>query len=165
MNKFVERLLNVSRFNLKVYDEILADKSAFSTALGVVFLLGFAASIGEGAVDFVPLVRVTAVTIIALILSIYVTYVLGTKVFPEKEETPDWEKFLSAVSYACAPGMFYVLGLFPFLRQIVFLVVSVWLFVSVVAAVRHVMNYTSLGRALIVSLGGGLLYFMITVIL
>ena len=73
---------------------------------------------------------------------------IGTKILPEHETHADWGQLARSLGFAQSPGVLRVFGVVPGVGGIIFLVVSVWMLVSMVIAVRQALDYTSTLRAI-----------------
>jgi hypothetical protein len=85
-------------------------------------------------------------------------YFIGTKILPEHETHADWGQLARSLGFAQSPGVLRVFGVVPGVGGIIFLVVSVWMLVSMVIAVRQALDYTSTLRAIGVVLIGFIPY-------
>ena len=78
------------------------------------------------------------------------TWWLGTGVMAEPETRSNVGELLRTIGFANAPGVLRVLGLGPALRLPVTPVVSVWLLLTTVVAVRQALDYRSSWRSVCV---------------
>ena len=86
----------------------------------------------------------------------YLTYFIGTKLFPEPQTSADHGELLRTLGFASAPGVIRILGIIPALSVIVFPVAGIWMLVATVIAVRQALDYKSTPRAVLVCLVGWL---------
>ena len=70
-------------------------------------------------------------------------YIIGVKIFPEKNTKTSFKKILSAVGFAHSPGL---LRFFAFSSEIVIPLIFItqfWIFASLIVAVREILTYKS----------------------
>ena len=91
----------------------------------------------------------------------WIVYFIGTKILPEHETHADWGQLARTLGFAQSPGVFRVCGVVPVVGGIILLVVSVWMLVAMVIAVRQALDYTSTLRAISVVLLGFIPYVML----
>ena len=81
-----------------------------------------------------------------LIWAIFI-YVIGVKLFSDKETKVNFKKILIAVGYAHAPGLLRFFAVTPeFVIPIIFLT-QFWIFASLIIATKHILNLKSSFKA------------------
>ncbi|MBI2361050.1 MAG: YIP1 family protein [Deltaproteobacteria bacterium] len=155
MAGFTDRLLRAAKLDVTVYEEVEADKEAISQAMGVVVLSSVAAGIGTGlAAGFVSIIAGVIVSLLAWYVWAYLTYIIGTKVLPEPRTHADIGQLLRSTGFSSSPGLIRIVGVFPGLTDLAFLVAGIWMLIAMVVAVRQALDYTSTLRAVGVCLIG-----------
>ena len=77
-----------------------------------------------------------------LVWSIFI-YVIGVKIFPDKETKVPFKRILIAVGYAHAPGLVRFFAVTPeFVIPIIFLT-QFWIFASLIVATKQILNLKS----------------------
>ena len=76
------------------------------------------------------------------IWSIFI-YVIGVKIFPDKETKTEFKKILIAVGYAHTPGLIRFFGVTPELSLPVILLTQLWIFASLIVSTKQVLNIKS----------------------
>ncbi|MGE3840522.1 MAG: YIP1 family protein [Vicinamibacterales bacterium] len=156
-----ERIIGSLRLEAKTFEEVEADQSATTQAFIVVVLAAVASGIGSIRAGF----GVVGISLVAAIVGWVVwsllTFVIGTKVLPEKDTHADLGQMLRVLGFAQAPGLFSVLGIIPILGWLVRFAVFVWMLAAVVVAVRQALDYTSTGRAVLVCVIGWVVYMVL----
>ena len=77
-----------------------------------------------------------------LVWSIFI-FVIGVKIFPDKETKVPFKKILIAVGYAHAPGLVRFFAVTPeFVIPIIFLT-QFWIFASLIVATKQILNLKS----------------------
>ena len=148
MNRFTDRIVRASNLDVNLYEEVEADKSALTQAMGVVILSSLAAGLGSitsGGPTGVVMGTISA--LIGWLIWSYLTYIMGTKLLPTPETKADYRELLRTIGFSSSPGLIRILGIIPGLRGIVFLVAGIWMLVAMIIAVRQALDYQSTFRA------------------
>jgi len=145
---FVNRIIRACKLDVSLYEEVEADKSATLQAALVVILSSIAAGIGAislGASNFLmaPLLSLASWYIWA-----YLIYLIGAKIFPEKNTEADHGQLLRTIGFSSAPGLIRVFGFTPELMSITFIGSGIWMTIAMVIAVRQALDYESTWRAI-----------------
>ncbi len=157
MTLFVDRMIRAAKLDVNLYEEVEADKNAMSQAVGVVALSSLAGGIGFMATaGLTGLVIGTAGSLIGWYVWAFLTYVIGTKLLPGPQTHADHGELLRTIGFSSAPGILRIFAIIPGLGTIVNLLVSAWMLVAMVIAVRQALDYHSTYRALGVCLIGWL---------
>ncbi|HUU50621.1 MAG TPA: YIP1 family protein [Nitrospinota bacterium] len=155
MASFSERIIRAAKLDVKVYEEIEADKEAFAQAIMVVVLSSIAAGIGSLSKEGLGgLFIVTIGALLGWFFWAYLTYLIGTKILPEAQTQADYGQLLRTIGFSSSPGLIRILGIIPFLKEIIFMVATLWMLVAMIIAVRQALDYTSTLRAVIVCVIG-----------
>ena len=160
-HSMVDRMIRASRLDVQIFEEVEADTSATRQALSVVFLVALATGIASiGSLGLLGLLVVVVVAVVGWAIWAWIIYFIGTKILPEHETHADWGQLARSLGFAQSPGVLRVFGVVPGVGGIIFLVVSVWMLVSMVIAVRQALDYTSTLRAIGVVLLGFIPYVL-----
>ena len=166
MSSFQDRIIRAAKLDVNLYEEVEADKGAMSQAMGIVVLSSIAAGIGAiGKGGLGGILMGTVLALIGWYVWAYLTYFIGTKIFPEPQTKADHGELLRTIGFSSSPGLIRVLGIIPGLGGIVFLVASIWMLVAMVIAVRQALDYRSTLRAVGVCLIGWVIQTLILVLL
>jgi hypothetical protein len=92
------------------------------------------------------------------------TYIIGTRLLPEPQTRADIGEMMRTLGFAQSPGLLRIFGSIPGVGALVLAIVSIWMLVAMVIAVRQALDYTSTGRAVGVCLVGWVVAVVITVI-
>ena len=148
MSSFNERLIGAAKLDIKIYEEVEADKGAMNQAIGVVILSSLAAGLGViGKAGFVGLLIGAFMALIGWFVWAYLTYVIGTKILPEPQTKADLGELLRTIGFSSSPGLIRVLGIIPGLSFLVYSVAAIWMLVAMVVAVRQALDYHSTWQA------------------
>ncbi len=167
MASFTDRMIGAARLEVRTYEEVEADTSATSQAMGVVLLSSLAGGIGSVGLGAGGLGGVVAGGVGALIGWVawaFLTYIIGTRLLPEPQTRADMGEMMRTLGFAQSPGLLRVFGSIPGVGPFVLAIVSIWMLVAMVIAVRQALDYTSIGRAVGVCLVGWVVAVVITVI-
>ena len=148
-----ERMVGAMKADVKTFQEIEADPAAIGQAVTVIVIAGVASLIGNiFRIGVFGGVMSLVVTLITYALWSLLVVLIGTKVMPEPATKADFNEAFRVVGFTAAPGVFNVLAIIPFLGPLISFVISLWMIVIGVIAVREVLDYSNTGRAIIVCL-------------
>jgi hypothetical protein len=159
---FRQRAIGAAKLDVRVFEEIEADRHATKQALGVVVLSSLAAWIGLrfGPVE-TPVMPGIIIAVIAWLLWAALTCVIGVYVMPEPQTSANVGELLRTIGFAAAPGILRVFGPIPVVGGLVYLGATIWMIVAIVVAIRQALDYKSTVRAIAVSLIAGFLLLAI----
>src|SRR3954453_8078404 len=162
MARLGERVGGAMKADVKTFQEIEADPAAIGQAVTVIVIAGVASLIGD--------IFRTGVFggMMALILSL-ISYALwsllvvliGTKIMPEPTTKADFNEAFRVIGFTASPGVFNVLAIIPFLGPLISFVIGIWMLVIGVIAVREVLDYSNVGRAIVVCLIAFVIYMCV----
>lgn len=156
-----ERMVGAMKADVITFEEIERDPSAIGQAVTVIVLAGVASLIGNiFRVGIAGGVFSLLLTLIGYAIWAGLVVLIGTKLMPEPTTKADFQEAFRVVGFAASPGVFHVLAIIPFLGPLISFVISLWILVVMVVAVRTVLDYTSTGRAIVVCLIGFLVYMV-----
>ena len=163
MNPFVDRMISAAKLDVRLYEEVEADKSALFQSMMVVVLSSVAAGIGVvGKGGIAGLLAGAISALIFWLIWSYLTFIIGTRILPTQETRADYGELLRTIGFSSSPGLIRILGIIPGLTWIVSTVASIWMFIAMVIAVRQALDYTSTLRAVGVCVIGGVIYVVVS---
>ena len=145
---FVNRIVRACKLDVKLYEEVEADKTATLQAALVVVLSSLAAGVGALSVGASNFLMAPVLSLILWYIWAYVIYFIGTKIFPEPTTKADHGELLRTIGFSSAPGLIRVFGFTPELMSITFIGAGIWMLVAMVIAVRQALDYQSTWRAI-----------------
>ena len=77
-----------------------------------------------------------------LVWAIFI-YVIGVKIFPDKESKISFRKVLIAVGYAHAPGLIRFFAVTPDLVLLIVFLTQFWIFASLIISTKQILNLKS----------------------
>jgi len=162
MANFLDRMIRAAKLDVSLYEEVEADEGALGQATLVVILSSLATGIGSirtGAE--IGLLTGTLGALIGWYIWAFLTYFIGTKLFPEPETGATYGELLRTIGFSSSPGLIRILGILPFLGGLIFLVAGIWMLVAMVIAVRQALDYHSTLRAVGVCIVGWIVQMVI----
>ena len=148
MSSFNDRLIGAAKLDVKIYEEVEADRGALNQAMGVVILSSAAAGVGIiGTAGVKGILMGTIVALIAWFVWAYLTYFIGTKILPEPQTKADLGELLRTIGFSSSPGISRILGIIPGLGGIIFAVAGIWMLIAMIVAIRQALDYQSTWRA------------------
>ncbi len=166
MTGFKDRIIRAAKLDVRLYEEVEADKGALGQAMGVVVLSSIAAGLGsieQGGIGGILVGTISA--LIGWFIWAYLTYFIGTRLLPEPQTRADYGELLRTIGFSSSPGLIRVLGIIPGLAGIVFFVASIWMLAAMVIAVRQALDYRSTLRAVGVCVIGWIIQALIFILL
>lgn len=162
MSNFVGRIIRAAKLDVRLYEEVEADRGALGQALGVVVLSSVAAGLGSMARGGLGGIFIGAIlALIGWYIWAYLTYLIGTKLLPEPQTSANFGELLRTIGFSSSPGLIRLLGIIPGLRGLVFFGASIWMLVAMIIAVRQALDYKSTWRAVGVCLIGWIIQGLI----
>ena len=70
-------------------------------------------------------------------------YVIGVKLFPEKQTKIPFKKVLTAVGFAHSPGLLRFFAITPDLMVPIIFLTQFWIFAALIISTKHVLNLKS----------------------
>ena len=167
MASFTERMMGAAKLDVQVYEEVEADTSATSQAMGVVLLSSLAGGIGSvglGAGGLSGFVGGGIAALIGWVVWAFLTYIIGTRLLPEPQTRADVGELMRTLGFAQSPGLVRIVGILPGVGAFAVIIVSIWMLATMVIAVRQALDYTSTLRAVGVCLVGWVLQIVISLV-
>ena len=135
-----------------LYEEVERDKSATFQAGLVVVLSSMAAGVGALQLGASNFLIAPVLSLISWYVWAYIIYFVGVKLFPDKNTKSDHGELLRTIGFSSAPGLIRIFGITPDLMTVTFIGSAFWMLACMVVGVRAALDYTSLWRALGLSL-------------
>ncbi len=166
MPSMVDRMVRAAKLDAQLYEEVEADKGALGQAMTVVVLASVAAGIGSGRLGGLSGILIgTLGALIGWFIWAALTYFIGTKFLPEPTTRADVGELLRTTGFSSSPGLIRVLGLIPWITEIVYLVSGIWMLIAMIIAVRQALDYRSTFRAIGICVIGWIVQVVILLLL
>jgi hypothetical protein len=166
MASFGERVVGAMRLDANTFEEVERDPTAMGQAAGVIALS--AVSVGLGNMYYGGISGIVWQVIIALIGYVVwsvLVWIIGTKVMPDPETKADFAETFRVLGFAAAPGIFGIVTIIPLLGWLLLFVIWLWQIAAMVIAVKAVLDYTNIGKAVIVVVIGFIVNMIVTAML
>jgi hypothetical protein len=158
MKDMIKSMIGAARLDAPTYERVEADPKTTAAAVFVVVIASVAASIGIGVTDPSGVLGVTLGAMATWMVWVALTYVIGTRVFPERQTHATIGEVLRTTGFSASPGILRIFGLLPAVGGAVFLGVTIWMLFAFVVAIRQALDYAGSPRAFLVCLLGWLIH-------
>ncbi len=158
-------LTNIIIRSLKLDKTLYKESRSFNElsiyfALIIMILDGIAGAVAASSVIKTNIFLSGITAILTWYIWALLIYVIGAKIFPEKDTKVNFKKILIVVGYAHAPGLLRFIAFIPDLTLPLIFITQFWIFASLIIATREVLNF----KSNIKSLGVVILAFLIIAI-
>lgn len=164
MASFQDRVIGAMRLNAATFEEVEHDQNATGQAVAVVTAVGLASGLASISGGITVVLVSPVLQLIGWAIGAAVLLVVGTKLFPGKNTEADMGQMLRTLGFAQAAGLFGIFGIIPFLGFLIQFVVSIWILVAMVIAVRQALDYDDTVKAIVVCLVAWLIMLAFTVV-
>lgn len=158
MVKLFSRMIGAARLDAATYEEVEADPGSITGSVLVVLAASVAAAVGSHVVDVAGLVGMSLVSLATWAIWVGLTYFIGTQLLPGPETHSSIPEVLRTTGFSASPGLLRIFGLIPGVGLAIFLVVTLWMLLTFVIAIRQALDYTTSSRAFAVCFLGWLIY-------
>jgi hypothetical protein len=148
----VDRMKGAARLDINTYEDVEHDGTATGQAAGVVLLVALAQGIGAVGFGGRGLVGGILAALVGWLIWAAVTYLIGDKLLGG---TATWGELLRTIGFAQTPGLLMVFAFVPLVGGLVALVVSIWVLIAGVIAVRQALDFST-GKAILTAILGWL---------
>jgi Yip1 domain len=163
---FGDRVVGAMRLDPNTFEDVERDPTAIGQSVGVIVLAAVAAGISNifsGGIT--GIVGTAVMSIVGYLVWSLIVWVVGTKVLPEPTTKADFAETFRVLGFAAAPGLFSVLAIIWFLGYFIAFAIALWKLAAMVVAVKAVLDYSTLGKAVVVVLIGFVAYLCVTLLL
>jgi hypothetical protein len=153
-DSYLSRMIRAARLDVTLYEEVKNDPGAIAQAMGIVILAGLSAGVvvatllGKGQADVAWVLLGTLWALIEWFIWTLLLFYIGTRILPEPDTRASYGQLLRPIGFASVIGVARLLVLVPGMAIIVLPVVTVWMLIATVLAVRVALGYSSSMRAL-----------------
>lgn len=149
---WTRRMMGAATLDVATYEEVEADVTATGQAASVVALVAVAQAIGGAGAGTTGVIGGVIAAIIGWLVWSAVTYLIGDKLLGG---TASWGELLRTIGFAQSPGVLYVLAIIPLIGGPIRVLVSFWILVAGIIAIRQALDFGT-GRAVLTALFGWL---------
>jgi hypothetical protein len=158
----IERAIGAATLDGSAYEAIEHDRRATWQAVLVVLVSSLAAGVGAGGNRPRTLIAVTAIALVTWLAWALLIQQIGGRLMRIPGTAVDLGQLVRTIGFAAAPGVLQALAVVaPEFAALVFAVSWIWMFVAMVLAVQHALDYPGIARAAAVC-GVALLLILVT---
>jgi hypothetical protein len=166
MASFGERVVGAMKLDVNTFEEIERDQTAMGQAVGVIALAAVSAGIGNvwyGGLS--GIVSGVVVQLIGYVVWAAIVWIVGTKVMPDPETKADFPETFRVVGFAASPGVLGIVTIIPILGWLLMVGIWLWCIAAMVIAVKAVLDYSNIGKAVIVVVIGFIVNLCVSALL
>ena len=154
----VGRMIGAATLDVATFEDVEHDTTATAQAGLVVVLAAIAQGIAS---PYSGVIFGIIGSLIGWAAMAGLTYFIGTRLF---EGTATWGELLRTLGFATAPGVLHIIGIIPLFGWLVSLVVTIWVLVAVVIAIRQALDVTT-GKAIVTAILGMIAWMLIVAVI
>jgi hypothetical protein len=158
MKTLFNRMIGAARLDPATYEQVEADRSSTAAAVLVVVISSAAAAIGNGTRDLLSVINAVIVLLGAWVIWVGLTYFIGSRLLPGPATQANIGEVLRTTGFSASPGVLRILGIIPAIGFPIFIIVTFWMLLTFVVAIRQALDYASSWRALSVCALGWIIH-------
>ena len=140
--------LNIIFKSIKLDKSLYTDSKNFGEAsiyfAGLIMILdGVAGAVAANTVIKTAVGMSGLTAILTWFICAILIYVLGVKIFPDKQTKVSFKKVLTAVGFAHAPGLLRFFAVTPELMIPIIFITQFWIFAALIISIRQILNFKS----------------------
>ena len=140
--------LNIIFKSIKLDKSLYTDSKNFGEAsiyfAGLIMILdGIAGAVAANTVIKTAIAMSGLTAILTWLVWAIFIYVIGVKLFPDKQTKVPFKKVLTAVGYAHAPGLLRFFAVTPELMIPIIFLTQFWIFAALIISTRQILNLKS----------------------
>ena len=140
--------LNIIFKSIKLDKSLYTDSRNFGEAsiyfAGLIMILdGVAGAVAANTVIKTAIGMSGLTAILTWFIWSILIYVLGVKIFPEKQTKASFKKVLTAIGFAHAPGLLRFFAITPNMVMPIIFLTQLWIFASLIISTREVLQLKS----------------------
>lgn len=157
----IDRMIGAAKLDVPTYEEVEHNESLTTQAAMVVAIAAVARAIGgvDGGSAQILSGLMTALSM--WIVWAGITYVIGDKLLGG---TATWGELLRTLGFAQAPGVLAIVGVIGPISGVTEIVVSIWLLVAGIVAIRQALDFGT-GKAILTAVLGWLAAMVVAVLI
>jgi Yip1-like protein len=163
---FGDRVVGAMKLDPNAFEDVERDTTAIGQSVGVIVLAAVAEGIGWiYYVGLTGIVRGAFSAIIGFLIWSLIVWLVGTKLMPEPATKADFPETFRVLGFAAAPGLANVVTIIPIIGWLLWFVVLLWRIAAMVIAVKQVLDYSTMGKAIVVVLIGFVIYMAVSLLI
>ena len=163
---FGDRVVGAMRLDENTFEDVERDPTAIGQAVGVIVLAAVSAGIGNiwwGGIT--GILQGALMSVLSFLIWSLIVWLVGTKLMPEPTTQADFPQTFRTLGFAAAPGLASVITIIPILGYLLMLVIWLWQIAAMVVAVKAVLDYSTIGKAIVVVLIGFVVNIILTILI
>ena len=142
--------LNIVFKSIKLDKSLYSDNKNFGEAsiyfAGMIMILdGIAGAVAANTVIKTAVAMSGLTAILTWFIWAILIFVIGVKIFPDKQTKVSFKKVLTGVGFAHAPGLLRFFAITPELMIPIIFLTQFWIFASLIISTRDILNLKSFG--------------------
>jgi hypothetical protein len=148
------------------FEDVERDPTAIGQAVGVIVLAAVSAGIGNIYWGGITGIVTTALTsLIGFLIWSLIVWLVGTKLMPEPTTKADFAETFRVLGFSASPGLLSFITIIPILGYLIMFVIWLWQMASMIVAVKAVLDYSTIGKAIVVVLIGFIINLIVTALI
>ena len=140
--------LNIVFKSIKLDKSLYSDNKNFGEAsiyfAGMIMILdGIAGAVAANTVIKTAVAMSGLTAILTWFIWAILIFVIGVKIFPDKQTKVSFKKVLTGVGFAHAPGLLRFFAITPELMIPIIFLTQIWIFASLIISTREILNLKS----------------------
>jgi len=140
--------LNIVFKSIKLDKSLYSDNKNFGEAsvyfAGLIMILdGIAGAVAANNIIKTAVAMSGLTAIVTWVLWSVLVFVIGVKIFPDKQTKAPFKKVLTAVGFAHAPGLLRFFAVTPDLMIPIILLTQFWIFAALIISTKQILNLNS----------------------
>ena len=140
--------LNIVFKSIKLDKSLYTDSKNFGEAsvyfAGLIMILdGIAGAVAANNIIKTAVAMSGVTAIVTWVLWSVLVFVIGVKIFPDKQTKAPFKKVLTAVGFAHAPGLLRFFAVTPDLMIPIILLTQFWIFAALIISTKQILNLKS----------------------
>ena len=140
--------LNIVFKSIKLDKSLYTDSKNFGEAsvyfAGLIMILdGIAGAVAANNIMKTAVAMSGLTAIVTWVLWSVLVFVIGVKIFPDKQTKAPFKKVLTAVGFAHAPGLLRFFAVTPDLMIPIILLTQFWIFAALIISTKQILNLKS----------------------
>ena len=140
--------LNIVFKSIKLDKSLYSDSKNFGEAsvyfAGLIMILdGIAGAVAANNIMKTAVAMSGLTAIVTWVLWSVLVFVIGVKIFPDKQTKAPFKKVLTAVGFAHAPGLLRFFAVTPDLMIPIILLTQFWIFAALIISTKQILNLKS----------------------
>ena len=145
---FFTFITNIIFKSIKLDKTLYTDSKNFGDAsiyfAGLIMILdGIAGAVAANTIVQTAIAMAGLTALLTWLVWAVFIYVIGVKLFPDKQTKVSFKKVLTAVGYAHAPGLIRFFAVTPDLMMPIIFITQFWIFAALIISTKQILNLKS----------------------